>query len=134
LETAADLHELRQALHGKQECRLRSAGGLQNLREVSVPERGEFVEHDAEQRPLDPASLLFALVALTDNELQVLQKHLAERADRFRVLVHIEGDEQNQFLFDDIVDRKQIFVRTGDDRQFIIEKRHALVQQTLDLG
>ena len=104
------------------------------MREVSVAERGELVEHDAEERPLDPAPLLFALVALTDNELQVLQKHLAERADRLRVLVYIEGDEQNQFLFDDIVDRKQIFVRTGDDGQFVIEKRHALVQQTLDLG
>ena len=108
LETAADLHELRQTLHGKQKCGFRSTGGLQYLGEVSVPERGEFVEHDAEQRPLDPVALLFAFVTLADDELQVLQKHLAERADRFGVLVHVERDEENQFLLDDVVDRKQV--------------------------
>jgi len=104
------LHELRQALHGKQEGGLRSPGGLQNLCEVLVPERREFVEHDTEQRTVDLPALFFAFVACADDELQVLQQHLAECTHRFRILVHIERDEENQPLLDDIIDREQIFV------------------------
>ena len=48
LEAAADLHELRQTLHGKQKCALRSARRLQDLSEVAVAERRKFVEYDAE--------------------------------------------------------------------------------------
>src|SRR6266581_3521148 len=96
-----------QTLHGEQKCAFRSARRLQDLSEVPVAKWGEFVEHDAEQRPLDSMALLFALVTLADDELQVLQKHLAERADRFSVLVHVERDEENQFLLDDVLDRKQ---------------------------
>src|SRR2546430_16107870 len=60
LEAAADLHELRQTLHRKQECAFRSARRLQDLSEVAVAEWGKFVEHDAEQRPVRLSPLLFA--------------------------------------------------------------------------
>src|SRR3989442_601359 len=108
LEAAADLHELRQTLHGKQKGALGSARRLQDLSEVAVAERRKLVEHDAEQRPVRLSPLLVAFVALADNELQILKKHLAESANRLGIFVHVERDKQDQFLFDDIVDRQQI--------------------------
>ena len=61
-----------------------------------------------------------AVVQLPDDKLQVLQKHLPERANRFRVLIHVERHEENQLLLDDIVNRKQILIRSGDDGQFVV--------------
>src|SRR5439155_8185355 len=102
LEAAADLHELRQTLHGKQKCAFRSARRLQDLSEVAVAERRKFVKHDAEQRPVRPPPLLVAFVTLADNELQILKKHLAKRPNRLGIFVHVERYKENQFLLDDI--------------------------------
>ncbi len=81
----------------------------------------------------DLAPLLFAFVPLADNELKVLQEHLAQGAHRLCVLIHIQRHEQNEFLLDHFVQRKQILIGPGDDTQLIVEKRHALVQQSLNL-
>src|SRR5262249_13735767 len=95
--------------------------------------RRKFVEHDAEQRAVDLSPLLLTFVPLANNELQILKEHLAERAHRLGIFIHVERHEENQLLFDDIVDRKQILIRTRDHGQFIVEKGHARVEETLDL-
>src|SRR5437870_11304209 len=74
LEAAADLHQLRQTLHRKQKCALRSARRLQDLSEVAVAERRKFVEDDTEQRPIQLPPVLLAFVSLADHELQILKK------------------------------------------------------------
>src|SRR5207249_2575618 len=113
---------------------LRSARRLQDLSKVAVAERRKFVEHDTEQRPVRLPPVLIAFVSLADNELQILKKHLAECPHRLGIFVHIERYKENQFLFDDIVDRKQMLIRTGDDRKLIVKERRALIEEALDLG
>src|ERR1035438_6574264 len=44
-----------------------------------------------------------------------------------------EEAEQDQLLVNHVVDRQQVLVGTGDDGQFVGQKRHALVEQTLNL-
>ncbi len=102
--------------------------------EVPVTEGGEFIQHDAEHRPVAAAPLLLALITLANYELQVLEQHLPQGAHRLSVLVHVQRHKEDQFLFDHLIDREQVFVRSGDHRQLIIQKGHALVQESLDLG
>ena len=75
---------------------------------------------------------IFALVPFPNHELEILQEHLPQRPDWLRVLVDVQRDEQDQLLLDDVVDRQQILIRAGDNRQFVIKESHALVQQALD--
>src|SRR5208283_3930526 len=45
----------------------------------------------------------------------------------------VQGDKQDQLLLDHFVQRQQFVVRAGDHAQLIVEKRHTLVDQALDL-
>ena len=134
LEAAADLHQLGKALHREQERRVRAARGLKNLREVAVPKWRELVQHNREDRAILPPPVCLVLVTLTHGELDILQQHLPERPNGLGVLVRVQAHEQNQLLIDDVFDRQQVVILSGDGRQFIVEERHALVDETLDLG
>jgi hypothetical protein len=68
---------------------MRAASGLQNLGEVPVTEGGEFIQYDAEHRPVAAAPLVLALVTLANYKLQVLEQHLPQGAHGFSVLVHV---------------------------------------------
>src|SRR5258707_5429503 len=70
---------------------------------------------------LFPYTTLFR--SLADNELQVLQQHFSECADRLRVLVHVKGHEQDEFLLDDFVEREQVFIR--DRKSTRLNSSHA---------
>jgi hypothetical protein len=74
------LHELWQALHREQERGIGSASRLKDLGEVSVPERCELVQNNAEHGPVAVPALRFAFVALPYSELQVFGSVLPEAA------------------------------------------------------
>ena len=118
-----------------------AARRVEDVGEVLVAEGSELVQDDAQDRTptlpgfpaLSPGRRHRSLVSLTHHELKVLQEHLAQGPHGLRVLVDVEADKQDQLLLNDLVDRQQVFIRPGDDRQFVVQKRHALVQQALDL-
>src|SRR5487761_453721 len=64
LKTAADLHQLRKTLHGEQEGSVGAPRGLQNLRKIPITEGSEFIEHDADQRPIRLVWLFLTLISL----------------------------------------------------------------------
>ena len=134
LEAASDLHQLGKALHREQERRVRSARGLKNLREVAVPKWRELVQHNREDRAILPPPVCLVLVTFTHGELDILQQHLPKRPHGLGVLVGVQAHEQNQLLIDDVFDRQQVVILSGDGGKFIVEERHALVDETLDLG
>src|SRR5208282_3724362 len=127
------MQELRKALHGEQKGCVGSSRSLQDLRKVPIPEWGKLIQHDTEQRLVRPPALVVALVPLPDDQLQVLQQHFAESPHRLRVLVDVQGHKQNELLFNHLIQGKKVFVGTCDDAQLVIQKRHAFVQQALDL-
>jgi len=61
-------------------------------------------------------------VTLANHQLHVLQQHPAKGRDRFRVLVGIQRNEQNQFLVNDFVERQHLIVGASDDGEFVLEK------------
>src|SRR5271166_2005295 len=133
LKAPADLHQLRQTLHGEQKRGVGAAGGLQDLCEVAVSEGRKLVQHDAEHRAVGAPPLLRTLVPFAHDQLQVLQQHLPQSSHGLGVLVDVQGNEQDQLLLDHFVERQQVLIRSGDHAQFIVEKRHTLVDQALDL-
>ncbi len=81
-----------------------AAGSLQDLRKVAVSEGRKLVQHHAENGPVGAPPLFLAFVALTDNQLQVLQQHFPKSAHRFGVLVYVQRDKQDQLLLDYLVE------------------------------
>lgn len=77
LESTPHVHELREALHGEEEGRVGAPGRLQNLGEVPVTKLREFIEHDAEHRPVRAAALLVAFVPFAHNQLEVSTRILS---------------------------------------------------------
>ena len=70
LEPFPDLEQLRQGLQGEQERRVRAARRVQDLREVAVAERSEFIHHDREEGLVPPLPLGLRLVPLANHQLQ----------------------------------------------------------------
>ena len=140
-ESSAHPEQLRDALHREEEGGVRAARGVQDVGEVLVAEGSELVEDDAEDRASRFPVLLAGnytrrrrpLVPLAHDELEILQQHLAQGPDRLGVLVHVQADEEDQVLVDDVVNRKRVLVGTGNDRELVVEEGHALIQQTLNL-
>src|SRR5208282_435811 len=127
-ESAPHGQELRQRLQGEQERSVGAARRLQDLGKVGISKGSKLVEDDADHRPVLAAALLLVLVTLANHQLHVLQQHPAKGRDRFRVLIGIQRNEQNQFLVNDFVKRQHLIVGASDDGEFVLEKSHQLVQ------
>ena len=56
-----------------------------------------------------------------------------KRFDGALIAVGVEGDKQNQILFENIVERQQVLVGAGHDRQLILQEAQQLVQKPLNL-
>ena len=87
----------------EQECNVSATRCDQNVCKVFVSEGRELVHDDADERLLHPV-LSFG-VSLSDHQLEILEKHPAERSHCPLVHVDIEADIQNQLLLDDFVER-----------------------------
>src|SRR5271157_2351374 len=128
LKGLSHAQQLRNALHGKQESRIGAARRLQDVGEIGVGNGREFVHDDRHERHVHVGPL--ALIAFADHQLQILQDHPPQRPGRIVVLVGIEGDEKDPPFLDDLLDRNQVLVGSGDDGELVLQEGHHLVDQT----
>ena len=98
-----------------------------------ISERRKLVQDHRKHRFIGISIARRLCVTLADHQLNVLEKDLSQGFDGALVTVGVERDKQDQIVFKNIVERQQILVGAGNDRQFVFEEAQKFVQESLNL-
>jgi hypothetical protein len=106
---------------------------LEHLRKPRIREGSELVQDHRKHRFVGVPAAGWLRVAFAHHQLNVLEQDLPQGFDSALIAVCIEGDEQNEIPFENIVERQQVLVGTGHDRQLVLQEAQQLIQEPLNL-